>query len=50
VSSDRRVRMLSPQLELAGEGFLFDLQSGRMRILRDVQARLLTLRDERSEN
>jgi LPS export ABC transporter protein LptC len=50
VSSDRRVRMLSPQLELAGEGFLFDLQSGRMRILRDVEARLLTLRDERSEN
>lgn len=47
VSSDQRVRMVSPQLELAGEGFLFDLQTSRMSILKDVKARLVSMRDER---
>lgn len=50
VISDERVRMISPQLELTGEGFQLDLQAGRMSILRDVHARLVTVHDERSEN
>jgi len=50
VVSDERVRMVSPQLQVAGEGLQLDLQAGRMSIMRDVHALFPPTTDERSEN
>jgi len=50
VFSAEQVRMISPQLELTGVGFQLDLQAGRMSILSDVHALLVTAQDERPEN
>lgn len=50
VSSEQRVRMISPQLELSGVGFWFDLPTGRLSILEDVHARFVSMRDEGSNH
>jgi len=46
VISDQEVRMVSPQLELSGEGFRLELGSGNMSLQRDVHARLKALNKE----
>lgn len=50
VTSDGPVRMVSPRLDLSGVGFWLDLKAARMSILQNVTARLITERDERSDN
>ncbi|MDT8421592.1 MAG: LPS export ABC transporter periplasmic protein LptC [Desulfuromonadales bacterium] len=50
VSSEDRVHLQSPQLNLTGKGFRLDLQTGRMSVLQDVEARLPFVSEERSLN
>jgi len=50
VSSEQKVRMTSPQLELSGEGFRLDLESGRMSLQRNVHARLMALTKEGTDH
>ncbi|PLX90414.1 MAG: LPS export ABC transporter periplasmic protein LptC [Desulfuromonas sp.] len=50
VTSESRVRLQSPQLDLTGKGLRLDLQTGRMSVLQDVEARLPVALEERSLN
>lgn len=49
VSSDEKVRLVSPRLELTGKGLRLDIDAGRMSLFQNVWARFQPAPDERDK-